>query len=184
MYISRKLKQTNIVEYVLYMWHIEELIRSLNFDLNEIEHKVVVDFNLDNKRNKEMLAWYQGLMDTMTAQRIKEKGHMEELHEIMTELTYLHTSLLTLYKDKQYEQLVAAAQDDLEALKSKSGNAKKQDIELAMNAMFGVLVLKLKRKKVSEATQQAVMSITKMMGYLGKKYHVMKAGNLELPEND
>lgn len=183
MYISRKLKQTNIVEYVLYMWHIEELIRSLNFDLNEIEHKVVVDFNLDNKRNKEMMAWYQGLIDLMGEQRIKEKGHMEELNEIMTELTFLHTSLLTVYKDKDYEQLVAAAQDDIEALRAKSGNSKKHDIELAMNAMFGVLVLKLKRKKVSEATQQAVLSMTKMMGHLGKQYHRMKAGTLEAPSS-
>lgn len=181
MYISRKLKRTNIVEYVLYMWHIEELIRSLNHDINEIEHAVIVSFNLDNKKNAEMIQWYVDLIEKMKEERIKEKGHFEELNEIMAELSYLHSSLLTVYRDTEYQTLLAGAQDDLEALQAKSGSKKSSDIELAMNALFGVLVLKLKGKKVSEATQVAVKSISKMMGHLARQYNKMKEGTLELP---
>ena len=35
MFIALKYRETNIVEYVLYVWHIEELIRSFNFDIEE-----------------------------------------------------------------------------------------------------------------------------------------------------
>ena len=181
MYISRRLKRTNIVEYVLYMWHIEEMIRSLNHDINEIEHKVIVSFNLDNKKNAEMIQWYVDLIDQMKEERIKEKGHFEELNEILAELSYLHTSLLTVYRDTEYQTLLATAQDDLEALKGKSGKKNSSDIELSMNALFGVLVLKLKGKKVSEATQMAVKSISKMMAHLAAQYRKMKEGTLELP---
>jgi len=182
MYISQRLKRVNIVEHVLYMWHIEELIRSLNHDVTEIEHKVIVSFNLDNKKNADMIQWYVDLIAQMKEEGIKEKGHFAELNEILAELNYLHNSLLTVYKDEAYQGLLSAAQEDLEALQSKSGGKKATDVELSMNALFGVLVLKLKGKKVSDATQAAMKSISQMMAHLSKQYNLMKEGNLVAPE--
>lgn len=170
------------MEYVLYMWHIEELVRSMNMDIHEIEHGVIVGFNLNNQQNAEMIDWYKNLIAEMKSQRIQEKGHLEELNELMTELVYLHTSLLTVYRDTEYQTLLSGAQDDIEAIKSKSGGKRASDVELCMNALFGVLVLKLKGKKVSEATQEAVKSISKLMAHLAKQYNRMKEGTLSLPQ--
>ena len=47
MYIARKYKESNIVEYVLYMWHIEELMRSFNLDIDAIEKGVIAGFDMD-----------------------------------------------------------------------------------------------------------------------------------------
>ena len=182
MYIARKYKESNIVEYVLYMWHIEELMRSFNLDIDAIEKGVIVGFNMDEAASSEMRAWYEDLLKQMRQQGIKERGHLEELNELMTELIYLHQSLLTVYQDKTYQALLAEAYQSLEELKSKSMGGPRSEVETAMNGLFGVLVLKLNKRQVSEATQEAIKSISQMMAHLSRQYHRMKEGNLSLPK--
>lgn len=182
MFIAQKYKESNIVEYVLYMWHIEELIRSLNFDMELIDAQVISAFGLNEASKEQVRNWYRQLIKEMKQQGIQDKGHMAELNELMVELTYLHQSLLTLYQDKQYQHLVASAQSNIEALKKKSLGKPSNEIETAMNGLFGVLVLKLKKKEVSEATQSAMKTISSMMAHLAKQYHNMKAGKLSLPK--
>lgn len=182
MYIALKYKESNIVEYVLYMWHIEELIRSLNFDMAEIEKSVIGSFNLKEEGKVELRRWYEGLVRRMTEEGIRERGHLEELNEIMAEVHYLHHSLLTLYQDKEYQKLVAEAMPGIETLRQKSDGRTRTDVEVAMNGLFGVLVLKLKKRQVSEATQEAVKNISKMMACLARLYNRMKQGNLNLPK--
>jgi hypothetical protein len=182
MFIAQKYRESNIVEYVLYMWHIEELIRSLNFDMALIEQQVVHAFNLNEEAKQQVRDWYIGLIHQMKQQGIQEKGHLAELNELVVELTYLHQSLLTLYQDKKYQQLVGTAQANLEELKKKSMGQQQNDIETAMNGLFGVLILKLKQREVSEATQEAMKTVSAMMAHLAKQYHNMKEGKLNLPK--
>ncbi|MEQ9187390.1 MAG: DUF4924 family protein [Cryomorphaceae bacterium] len=182
MYIARKYKESNIVEYVLYMWHIEELIRSFNLDIEAIKSGVIAGFNMNEAANKEMVDWYNDLIKQMRQQGINERGHLEELNEIMTELIYLHQSLLTVYQDKAYQTLLAEAHVSLEELKQKSMGGTRSEVETAMNGLFGVLMLKLNKRQVSEATQEAITSISKMMAHLSRQYHRMKEGSLSLPK--
>ncbi len=182
MFIAQKYRETNIVEYVLYMWHIEELIRSLNFDVKLVETQIIASFELNDEAKQQVRDWYAGLINQMKQQGIQEKGHLAELRELMVELTYLHQSLLTLYQDKKYQRLVGSAQPNIEALKKKSMGQQQNDIETAMNGLFGVLVLKLKKRDVSEATQEAMKTISAMMAHLAKQYHNMKEGKLNLPK--
>ena len=182
MYIARKYKESNIVEYVLYMWHIEELIRSFNMDIDAIEKGVIAGFDLNDASKQEMLAWYTDLIKQMRQQGIVESGHLEELNEIMTELIYLHQSLLTVYQDKEHQELLSEATQSIDELKKKSMGGNRSEIETAMNGLFGVLLLKLNKRQVSEATQEGIRSISKMMAHLSRQYHRMKDGTLSLPK--
>ncbi len=182
MFIALKYRETNIVEYVLYVWHIEELIRSFNFDIEEIEVNVMQKFNLNEAAHDEMKRWYQGLIQQMTEQDIREKGHLSELNELMTEIQYLHHSLMTVYQDKEYQTLAAQAAPSIETLKSKGDGRHRTDIEVAMNGLFGVLVLKLRKRQVSEETQEAIKSISTMMATLANHYKSMKNGTLSFPK--
>lgn len=182
MFIALKYKESNIIEYVLYMWHIEELIRSFNFDIIEIKEHVIKPFNLDDEGEKRLKHWYEKLIERMIDERLKEHGHLEELNEIMAEVHYLHHSLMTLYQDKEYQALVADAIQSIDELRKKSNGRTKSDVELAMNGLFGVLVLKLKKRQVSEETQSAVKQISKMMAHLARQYNKMKLGQLSLPK--
>ncbi len=182
MYIAQKYRESNIVEYILYMWHIEEVVRSMNLEIHRIEAEIISQFSLGDEAHEQMKAWYADIIDRMNSERIRETGHLEELRELMNEIHYLHHSLITLYQDKDYKQLLADAKPNLDILKAKSNDTEKSEVELAMNGLFGVLVLKLRKQQVSEATQDAVKSISKMMGHLAKQYNKMKLGQLALPK--
>ena len=182
MYIARKYKETNIVEYVLYMWHIEELIRSMNLDIEAIQRNVIEAFEVSDESKAEIRAWYEDLIKEMRSQGIVEQGHFSELTEYMMELTYLHQSLLTVYQDTEYQELAKLAQPNIEELKKKAMKQPRFEIETAMNGLFGVLVLKLNKKQISEATQDAVKTISKMIAHLAKQYQKMKEGTLTLPK--
>jgi len=182
MFIALKYKESNIVEYVLYMWHIEEVIRSFNLDLDEIKANVIDAFNLNDEARGKMVDWYRDLITRMKEERLQTQGHLEELNEIMAEIHYLHHSLLTLYQDHEYQKLVAEAQPGIDILKQKSDGRHRTDVEIAMNGLFGVLVLKLRKKQVSEATLAAVQSISRMMAHLARQYNKMKRGTLSLPK--
>ncbi len=182
MHIALKYKESNIVEYVLYMWHIEELIRTFNFEIDEVKHNVISKFHLNSEAEEEMLRWYRGLINKMTEEGIREAGHLSELVEVMTEIQYLHHSLMTVYQEKSYQDLVAEAMKSIDALKSKSDGRQRTDIEVAMNGLFGVLLLKLKKRQVSEETQDAIKAISVMMATLAKHYNSMKQGTLSFPK--
>jgi len=182
MYIAKKYKETNIAEYVLYMWHIEELIRSMNLDIETIDRNVIDAFEVNDESKQEIRRWYEVLISEMRSQGIIEQGHFSELNEYLMELTYLHQSLLTVYQDKEYQVLVKQAQPNIEELKKKAMKQSRFEIETAMNGLFGVLVLKLNKRQISESTQDAIKTISKMMAHLAKQYHRMKEGTLSLPK--
>ena len=57
MIIANEKEKENIAEYILYMWHIEDLIRAYNFDINVIYSAVIQQFNLSNESVSEMKNW-------------------------------------------------------------------------------------------------------------------------------
>lgn len=154
----------------------------MSLNMNFIEKSVIDGFPLPEEQKDELRGWYQGLINKMEDERLQEKGHLSELNEIMVELTYLHQSLLTLYQDNIYQKLVSEAQPSLDELKQKTQGKSKTEVETAMNGLFGVLILKLRKEEVSDATQEAVKSISKMMAHLAGQYHKMKTGELALPK--
>lgn len=181
MFIALKYKESNIVEYVLYMWHIEEVVRSFNLDMEEIRVNVIDAFNLNEEARSKLTDWYKDIVTRMKEEGITERGHLWELNELMTEIHYLHHSLLTLYQDTEYQKLAAEAKAGIDTLKQKSDGRQRTDVEIAMNGLFGVLVLKLRKRQVSEATLAAVQSISRMMAHLARQYNKMKQGKLSLP---
>lgn len=182
MLIARKYQKTNIVEYVLYMWHVEELVRSMELDIKRIEEDIVNKFELPESVHGEFVAWYIDIISRMKSEEIEKRGHLEELKEIVSELQYLHHSLVTVFQDKTYQGLFAKSQPNIETVKERAQGHAKGEIDAAMQALFGVLLLKLQNKGVSHATQEAIKSISDMMAYLAKKYHEMKSGKLQFPK--
>ena len=47
MYIALEKKKTNVIEYVLYMWQVENIIRACKFDVNKIEQTVINHLGLN-----------------------------------------------------------------------------------------------------------------------------------------
>lgn len=183
MYIAIEKQNTNIAEYVLYMWQIEDLIRSCKFDIGIIQDSIIDRYDASKQAKKEIKEWYKGLIKAMKKQRIEEKGHLSAIKELITELSFLHSSLLNIYYDKDYIRLHRLAANNIAELQKRSGGESTNDITTCLNGLYGMLLLKLQKKEVSKETSEAIATFSQMLGLLSKRYREIKEGKFELPEN-
>jgi hypothetical protein len=170
MIIAREKKKTNIAEYILYMWQIEDLIRASHFDLDVIDKNIIQEFDQPQEVKQEMREWYSDLIRRMEAEGIKEKGHLQFLQDIIKELDNLHDELIHNTDELEYIQAYNQARESINDLKSKSQGTATGDIEAALQGLYGILMLKLKDKTLNPATQDAQNAISNLIALLNDKY--------------
>ncbi|MBL4710136.1 MAG: DUF4924 family protein [Flavobacteriales bacterium] len=183
MLISQSKRQTNIIEYLLYMYQIEDIIRSFQFNLTSIDTAIVQKYDQSDEVRKKMKFWYADLIDKIKRQHIERTGHLKELRASIIQLQELHDQLLMVYFDKKYIDLY----DDVKpALKELTVKAVGQDlinqVDVAVHGLYGLLMLRLKQKEVGTETQNAMDKITAFLAHLAAKFKMMEAGKLELPK--
>jgi hypothetical protein len=76
--------------------------------------------------------------------------------------------------------LYDAANPYLVEISQKSSGSTLNPIELALNGVYGVFTLKLKKQEIFPETIEAVKTFTEFLGYLGKVYHLTKQGQFNL----
>ncbi len=183
MLVANVKKESNIVEYVIYMYQIEDLIRSFNFNLDKIDREIVQKYEQTLKVKEQIKIWYSDLIKKMKEEGIQEKGHLKELDEIVEGLEVLHQSLLNTFQLEEYKDLYGKAQSSIEELRSKSDvKIRPSEIALSINGLYGLLVLRLKKQPITDETQLALNKISAMMGNLAFQYNQMKMGKLRFPE--
>ncbi|MFT5666100.1 MAG: hypothetical protein ACI9DK_000278 [Vicingaceae bacterium] len=182
MLISREKRRTNIIEYLLYMYQIEDIIRSFKFDLSQLDSNIVQRFDQPNEVKLEIKKWYAELIEKMQRQQLQQSGHLRELKEVKLQLQDLHDQLLTTYQDQTYIDLYETARPSLKELTVKSvGQDLINQVDVAVHGVYGFLVMRLKQKEISEQTQSAITGITSFLAHLAVQFHKMEAGELKLP---
>lgn len=78
MFIASQKKKENIAEYILYMWQIEDLVRTCHFDMDLIRKQIISRFRLEEEKEKQLTEWYESIVDMMTTERIRDKGHLQD----------------------------------------------------------------------------------------------------------
>ena len=179
MLIAQEKEKTNIAEYILYMWQIEDIIRSNNFDLAQINDVVIAKFNASTEVQYAMKFWYQNLIEQMMKEGISDKGHLSFTLKYLGELNNLHNSLLTTIQDHKYQEAYIAAKENINNFIIKSGGEAHNEIHACLNGLYGFLLLKLKRSEISAATKEAMNSFSKLLAILVDRYNKLKAGKLE-----
>lgn len=178
MLIAREKKKSNIAEYILYMWQIEDMLRALGLDMKEVDQHIVAGFQADEQTTCEIHDWYANIIEIMKNEKVEEKGHIQALKNTMDELTELHFFLLHQAHDPRYHQLVTMAAGNLIEFRRKAGvDDVVSDVELAMNALYGNLMLRLQKKEVNQETMKAMESFSKMIAYLTARYKQMEEEN-------
>lgn len=183
MRIAQQKLESNIAEYILYMYQIEDLIRGFNFDLEAICHQMVFPVIEDEAERLAYQNWYEGLIKDLKLQGKKEKGHLNDLEEIKMELFYLHTSLISMLNDEVYKKAFAEAHPFIKEYQQKSGAANLNEIDSCFNALYAKLLLRLKKTEISKETEEAFAKITEVVKLLTKSYHKMKRGDLNYINN-
>jgi len=171
MIIAREKKKENIVEYVLYMWQIENLIRAYNFDIERIDKEIISGFDLDDEERDAMRFWYESLIETMKNEKVTEKGHIQILKSTVADLNDLHLRLLKSPFHQDYQRVYQRTLPYISAFYNKLQDKKKSIIEMALEAVYGVWMLRLQGKKIYPETQEAIDYISDFLSLLAKKYH-------------
>ena len=170
MLVAQEIRKTNIAEYILYMWQVEDLLRACQFNVELIEKKLVSRFNADEKTAIEIAAWYNNLSLVMEKEYIQEKGHLQVIVNLISDLNEFHLKLIETQKDERYGELYRMNRDAISEFIQKSGNAVQNEVEACLNALYGVLLLKLKAVEITPQTRSTVEGFGQMIGHLSARY--------------
>lgn len=182
MYISQQLKQQNIAEYLLYMWQIEDLIRANGFDMEKIRKSVIEPYPIAEEQKKALAVWYEDLINMMHDEGVMETGHLQINKNIIIWLTDLHLRLLRSPKFPYYSAAYYKALPFIVELRAKGADKEVPELETCFDAMYGVLMLKLQKKEISDETQKAIKVIGDLLAMLAGYYHKDKKGELEIED--
>ena len=178
MLVAKQKRKENIVEYFLYLYQVEDLIRAFKFDMEAITKNLVANYKADENTTEAISAWYQNLVSMMENERIKEKGHLQFLANLISDVNDFHLKLMETSTEALYLQTFKAAAGLLEELKQKNP-AGKNDVDLAVTAVYGFLLLKMQKKDISIDTTEAIKRISTWLGALSKLYKDFEAGDFE-----
>lgn len=179
MYISQQLKQQNIAEYLLYMWQIEDLIRANGFEMEKIRKNIIDPYPISEEQKKALAQWYQDLIHMMHDEGVMQKGHIQINKNVIVWLTDLHLRLLRSPKFPYYSAAYYKALPFIVELRAKGADKEVPELETCFDAMYGVLMLKLQKKTISEETQKALKVIGDLLAILAGYYIKDKQGELD-----
>ncbi len=176
MIIAQQKKRENIVEYILYMWQVEDMIRALDFDMEKIEEYIISKFDVKEDTREAMRFWYESLIETMKNEKVEEKGHIQVLQGVVKDLNDLHIRLMRSPFHQDYQQVFNKTMPFLAEFFNKSEKKKenKSVIEIALEFMYGIWMLKLKKQPISQGTQEAANQISDFLSLLALKYHQLE----------
>ncbi|HLO57321.1 MAG TPA: DUF4924 family protein [Bacteroidales bacterium] len=180
MLIAQEKRKTNIAEYILYMWQVEDLIRAYRFNIDDIEENLISQYPNSEKIRDDVRDWYANLILMMYQEGIRERGHLSFLKTLMDEITDLHIRLINLEGQDDYQQLYRNAQVYLDEFRKKSADPNAGDIETCLNALYGLLLLRLKKQQVSRETEIAMSTFSKLMALLSQIFLKVERGEREI----
>lgn len=184
MFISQKLRKTNIAEYVLYMWQVEDLIRAYHCDLTTIKKEYISRFELSDEDREEMTDWYGNLIRMIRQEGLTEGGHIQINKLVVQQMDELHQLLLQSPKFPFYSAEYYKVLPFIVELRNK-GSKEASEIETCLTALYGVMLVRLQHKDVSPSTENAVKEITTFLGMLSDYYKKDKEeGIKELMKED
>lgn len=184
MYIASQKRKENVAEYLLYMWQIEDMIRANNLDLDKIKTNVIDRYNgLSEAQRKEMTEWYESLIDMMRREGIEKSGHLQMNRNVMNELVELHRALLQDPRFSEYSALFYRTLPYVVDLRARAGEAAEGEIETCFTALYGMLLLRLQSKEISNETATAIGQISKFIATLSAYFHKNEREPLFAPKD-
>lgn len=172
MIIASQKRRENIAEYLIYMWQIEDIIRANDLDINKIKANIIDRFQLSDEQSKQMVEWYESLIDMMRREGVEKKGHLQINKNIISMLADLHNAILREPSLPEYSAEFYRTLPYIVELRAKAGDEKAGEIETCFNALYGVLLLKLQQRDLSEDTQRAITQISKFIALLTRDFHL------------
>lgn len=183
MYIATKLKKESIIEYLLYMWQIEDLIRAFRFDIDKINEAVIVPYELSDDEKKTLYEWYESLIDMMRREDVQQKDHIQLNRNVIIELNEFHSDLMRSGLEAAYNAQYNALLPSFAQLRQKQSQADISDIELGVNFLYGVMLLNMKKAEISEDTRKTQADVSRFLALLNHHHLRYLKGELRFNQD-
>lgn len=170
MIIAEQKRKENIAEYLLYMYQVEDLIRANELDLDRIESTLISRFDVPYEVKRDMREWYKNLITMMRDEQKEDSGHLNILLTTAEQLSEMHHQILKQGIDNTYKETYNRAKPHIEALRMRSGHSRDSDIQVSLNGLYGLLILKLKKTLITEETTRAFDTIRELIAELSGRY--------------
>jgi hypothetical protein len=170
MIIAEQKRKENIAEYLLYMYQVEDMIRANKLDLDNIEATLIGKFDVPYEVKRDMREWYKTLIAMMRDEQKEQTGHIAILEHTAGQLSEMHQQILKAGIDISYKETYNKAKAHIEALRMRSGHTKENDIQVALNGLYGLLILKLRKTAITEETSKAFDTIRELVAELSQRY--------------
>ena len=181
MFIAQELRKNSIAEYLLYMWQGEDIIRAYGCSLSRIRKEYIDSFELDDEKKEEELDWWGNLVRMINQEGCREQGHLQINKIVVQDLTELHAQLLQSSKFPFYTSEYYKVLPFIVELRNR-GDKDLSEIETCLNALYGVMMLRLQHKDISPDTKHAIDEITTFLGMLSDYYKKDKTEGLDFDE--
>ena len=184
MYIAQQLRKTSIAEYLLYMWQIEDLIRAYGCSIGRIKREYISKFtNLTPEQQEDELDWFDNLIRMMNEEGKREGGHLNINKVILKDVIDLHGMLLQSTKFPIYNAEYYKVLPFIVELRQR-GDKDLNEIETCLDALYGVMMLRLQKKEITPETERAIKEITVFIGLLSDYYIKDRTEGLKFDDDD
>ncbi len=169
MFVAKELRKNSIAEYLLYMWQMEDILRVYGCSLPVIKREYLSKFNFTEEQQEEELDWIGNLIRMMNEEGKREYGHLQINEVLLKDVCDLHHRLLKSSKFPFYNAAYYKALPFIVELRNK-GDKDVNEIETCLDALYGIMMLRLQKKTISEETEKAIKEITTLIGMLSDYY--------------
>lgn len=180
MFTANSLRKTNIAEYLLYMWQVEDLIRAFGCSLSAIRSQYIDKFTeYTDEQRDELTDWYGNLIRMMNTEGKRTQGHLQINIVTLQQLCELHQQLLSSTKFPFYSSEYYKVLPYIVELRRRGADKDEHEVETCFNSLYGIMILRLKKQEISPSTSRAVKEITTLIGMLNDYYLKDKEEPLE-----
>jgi hypothetical protein len=173
MLIAREKRRSNIAEYILYMWQVEDTIRAFEFDTGRLYRELISNFEQSPDILQEIREWYENIAAHMVNEKAERSGHIQTVKNVVNEMHDLHMHLLQQPGESEYADLYAEVKHVLEGIRK--GHAE-NDVESCLNIVYIYMMMRLQNKKVSEETEEGIKLFIRFLAMLSVKFKAYEEG--------
>ena len=187
MIVAEQKRQENIVEYLLYMWQVEDILRAHHCSIDELRTNYLARFDVSDEQRVALEEWYENLCTMMREEGVTQQGHLQINKNVIEGLAEVHELIVDNAKYPYYRQMYYKVLPYIVELRAKQkadiisetiGVA--QELELCFELLYGVMLLRLQKKEISQNTLHAIREITTFIGMLSDYYKKDREEGLEM----
>ena len=168
MFVAKKLRKQNLVAYVMYMYQVEDVIRSYDFDIEALAESYLPRFDYDDEELEQALDWYDGLVRMMKEEGCVERGHVQVVKNTIFLLADRHRELLADEKMPFYSAAYYKALPFIVELRQRGNGKMKSELEVCLDVLYGYTLLKMQDKPVNPETAAAISAISNFLNMLAE----------------